>query len=398
MADIKSYIKEKEKRERRQAGYKEKIMVHKLAKVYRVLLIAAAAVALIVIAVIQYQRHVYTDYETVSSISREKTTGSVDVRLGNSILTYSKDGAHCTDLKGNVTWNQTYEIQDIRLAVCGNTVAIVEYNGRSIYVQNSEKLLHQITTTMPIRNLAVSSSGRVTAVLADTDLTWIYTYDPGGNVAFWGRVHMDGSGEPTAISLSPNGELLAAAYMYVDAGVLKTNIVFYNFGSVGENNSDHIVSNDTYPDTIIPQIQFMNDDTAFAVGDNRLVIYKGSQKPTVAAGYMFDAKLRSVFYSDKYIGLVFYSEDAENSYRMDVYDTKAEKRGSYYFDIEYRDIFFEQEGFVVYNETECLIMTLDGAEKFNGSFSKAAGLVIPVGGSYRYALVTEHSIDTIQLK
>ena len=121
MADIKSYIKEKEKRERRQAGYKEKIMVHKLAKVYRVLLIAAAAVALIVIAVIQYQRHVYTDYETVSSISREKTTGSVDVRLGNSILTYSKDGAHCTDLKGNVTWNQTYEIQDIRLAVCGNT-------------------------------------------------------------------------------------------------------------------------------------------------------------------------------------------------------------------------------------------------------------------------------------
>ena len=128
----------------------------------------------------------------------------MDVRLGNSILTYSKDGAHCTDLKGNVTWNQTYEIQDIRLAVCGNTVAIGEYNGRSIYVQNSEKLLHQITTTMPIRNLAVSSSGRVTAVLADTDLTWIYTYDPGGNVAFWGRVHIDVSEEPTAIILTHN--------------------------------------------------------------------------------------------------------------------------------------------------------------------------------------------------
>ena len=37
MADIKSYIKEKEKRERRQAGYKEKIMVHKLAKVLSIL-------------------------------------------------------------------------------------------------------------------------------------------------------------------------------------------------------------------------------------------------------------------------------------------------------------------------------------------------------------------------
>ena len=43
MADIRSYMREKEKREQKQAGYKEKIRKHKLVSVYRVLLVAAAA-------------------------------------------------------------------------------------------------------------------------------------------------------------------------------------------------------------------------------------------------------------------------------------------------------------------------------------------------------------------
>ena len=43
-------------------------------------------------------------------------------------------------------------------------------------------------------------------------------------------------------------------------------------------------------------------------------------------------------------------------------------------------------------------MTYGGVEKFNGYFSKAADLLFPAGGAYKYVLVTETSIDTIQLK
>ena len=53
---------------------------------------------------------------------------------------------------------------------------------------------------------------------------------------------------------------------------------------------------------------------------------------------------------------------------------------------------------VIYNETQCQIMTMDGIEKFNGSFSKPVRLMLPTGKAYRYLLVTDSSIDTIQLK
>ena len=403
MADIKNFMKEREKREQKQSDYRQKIRKHKLASVYRILLITIVAIALIVLIAVQYKRHIYTDYDIISSVEREAVAGTVDVRLGNSILTYSKDGAHCTDAKGNVSWNQTYQFQDIKTSICGGTAAIARYNGRSIYVQDAEKGLKEITTNLPIRDISVATDGTVTAVLADTDVTWINTYPVSGSDIYTGKTSMDGSCYPTAISLSPGGELLGVAYTYVDAGVLKTNIVFYNFGRVGENNSDFIVSNWSYTDLLVPYIRFMNNRTAFAVGDSRLMIYGGDgQKPVSVAEKLYDEEIRSVFYSEKYIGLVFF-EDGDKKYRMDVYGADADNKGnyflgSYFFDTDYTDIFFGQDNFVIYNETECIIMTMDGIEKFNGNFTKTVRLMLPTNNAYRYVLVSDNSIDTIQLK
>ncbi len=398
MGDIKSYLKEKERREQNQNTYKDKIKRHKLSAIYRFLLVIAVFVAVVTLIMVQFQRHIYTGYDVVTTTAREKASDATDIRLDGFIFTYSKDGAHCMDTKGNVIWNQTYEMQDIKITTCRNVVAIGNYNGRNIYVGSTSGQLGEINTTMPIRDIAVASNGNVTAVLADTEVTWINTYNSQGEMLYTRQTRMYNSGYPIAISLSPNGELLAVSYVYVDAGVVKTNVAFYNFGPVGANRSDYVMGTYIYPDLLVPQIQFMDNETAFAVGDGRVMIYKGSQNPTPAGEYLYTQEVQSVFYSDKYIGLVFLSDDMENRYMMKVYDSGAHEVGSYYFDIEYNDIFFTQDNFVIYNETECVIMKFDGVEKYNGTFAKAVNQVIPLGTSYKYLLVTDDSIDTIQLK
>ncbi len=398
MGDIKNYLKEKERREQSQITYMDKIRKHKLTTMYRILLVAAVFVAVVALIMVQYKRHIYTGYDVVSSVAREKASEAMDIRLGESILTYSKDGAHCTDAKGNVAWNQTYEMQDIKLASCRDVAAIGNYNGRNIYIGNTEEQLGAITTTMPIRDLAVAANGNVAAVLADTDITWINTYNAKGEILYNGQSRMQNSGYPIALSLSPNGELLVVSYVYVDAGVVKTNIAFYNFGPVGANQSDYMVSAHTYTDLLVPEVQFMNNDTAFMVGDGRIMIYKGSQKPEPAAEYLYSQEVQSVFYSDSYVGLVFLSDEMDNRYKMNVYNSSGQEVGSYYFDTEYNDIFFTKDNFVIYNETECTIMTYGGVEKYNGFFDKAVNRMLPTKAAYKYLLVTEQSIDTIQLK
>lgn len=403
MADIRSYVKEKEKRERKQPGYKEKIVRHKLKAVYRIILVIAALAALIVVMIMQYRQHIYTEYDIISSIEREIASGAVDVKLGSSILTYSKDGAHCTDAKGNVSWNQTFEMQDAILSVCGDTVAIGDYNGRSIYVANTEKILGEITTTMPIRAITVARNGYVAAVLSDTDVMRIniYNYEENGNMVYNGQAHMNDSGYPLAISLSPGGKLLCVSYVYVDAGIMNTNVAFYNLGAVGDNVSDNLVTAWSFQDMLVPCVQFLNDSTAFAVGDGKLEVYAGSEKPSPKAGDLYTREVQSVHYNERYIGLVYISDNSENRYQMMVYDTtgsSAMNKKSFYFDMDYNDIFFGNDNFVIYNETECQIITMDGVEKYHGNFSKAVRLMLPVGNAYRYQLVTENSIDTIQLK
>lgn len=398
MADIKNYLKEKEKREQIQNNYKQKIKKHKLTSIYRVLLVVAVLAAAAVLIYMQYQRHIYTGYDIVASVEREKAEGAVDIRLKHSVLTYSKDGAHCTNPKGVVTWNQTYEIQEAQIATCRDMVAIGNYNGRKIYLGNTEGKVGEISTTMPIRDLTVSATGYVTAVLADEDVTWINTYNAEGKNIYEGETHMDNSGYPSALSLSPNGELLAVSYVYIDAGTIKTNVAFYNFGPVGKNQNDYMVGVHTYHDMLVPMLQFMDDETLFAVGDSRLMFFKGAQKPVSAREYLLDQEVQSVFYNEEYVGLVFMSDDSDAKYRMKVYNVDAEEIGDFYFNVDYSDIFFYQDTFTVYNETDCLIMTLSGVEKYNGHFSKTVDLMIPTSGAYRYLLVTDGSIDTIQLR
>lgn len=404
MAVIKNYMKEKEKlRGKEPVNYQDKISRYKARNLYRILLVLVAVIALVAIIIVQFRRHVYTGYDVVATVDRSGFEGTIDKKLGGNILTYSKDGVHCTDVRGNVTWNQTYEIQDVKMAICGDTVAVGDYNGTNVYVLNTSKQLSEINTTYPIRDLTVSADGHVTVVVDADETAYLNTYDPSGNMIYQGWAKMNGSGYPAALCLSPDGELLCVSYWYVDTGVLKTNVVFYNFGPVGANSNDFAVSAFSYTDVLIPQVQFVDDSTAFAVGDSRLVLYKGNHIPVEFVTRLFDEEVKSVFYSDQYIGLVFRSEDGDHLYRMDVFDAKTKNAdnfllGSYYIDIDYTDIFFGQKNFTVYNERECVITTMDGFEKFNGTFDESVRLMIPIGKSYKYLLVTDTTFDTIQLK
>ena len=398
MADIRSFLKEKEKREQNQENYKVKIRRHRFSAFARVMMVLLVVGALTALVVIQYRNHIYTSYETVSSVERESSSGAQDVRLGNSVLTYSKDGAHCTDLKGNVVWNVTYGIQDILISINQDVVAIAEYNGRNVYVMKTQRQLGSFSTTMPSRSIAVAATGNVGIYMADTNQEIFKLYNPEGKELFEGKATMGDSGYPISLSLSPNGELMGVSFIYLDAGVQKTNIAFYNFGSVGDNQNDQLMGVHEKTDLLVPYIQYMNDSTAFAVGDSRLMIYQGSQKPVEAAQFLFDTEVRSVFYNEQYIGLVFYSDKTEARYKMNVYDTNATQVGSFYFDIDYTDIFFHNNTFTVYNDSECMIMTMDGVEKFNGTFSKAVKKMVPLKSAYKYVILTNDSLDTIQLK
>ena len=276
MTNIRDYFRKKEKRQDDSLGMK--ILKHRLVILYRTVLIIAVVAAAAAVVIVQAKNRVYESYEEISSVPRENISGSVTFALGEHILTYSNDGANCVNGEGDQLWNQTFEMQNPIVDICGDVAAMGDYNGRTIYVMDSQGTLGEIDTKMPIRNFVVSANGVVAAILDDTNITWIYLFDASGNTLAYFKTTMKQSGYPISITISDNGSLVGVSYLYVDSGVMKSSVAFYNFGPVGQNEIDNFVSGYDYMDSVVPYVRFLDSETAVAVSDDRLVMYSGSQK------------------------------------------------------------------------------------------------------------------------
>ena len=388
--------RENEKRE----NYKDKIYRHKMSAVYRFLLVLAVVFVLGVIVYLQYRNHVYTSYDTVSMSAIEIAEKAKAKQLGENVLIYSSDGAHCVNAKGEILWDQSFEMQNMIVATNGDAVAFGDHNGHEIYVLNSTQKICEIKTPMPIRGLAVAGNGRVAVDLADTKITWIYIYETDGTQLYEVRATMGQSGYPTAMAMSPNGELMGVAFTYVDSALVETRIAFYNFGAVGANMTDYKVNAYTYKDAVVPHFRFLDGETAVAVADDRLIIYKGSQKPAEQAQHFIADEIQAVYQNNGYVGIVLRSDVLDMRYKVEVFNQKAEKEGTYYLNMDFDEIVFAEDYFIAYNRKGCHIQTYKGLTKFDGDFLGAVELMYPVGkgNGYKYVLVSKSSIDTIQLK
>lgn len=403
MSNVRDYLKEREKRlgTTQSVNYKEKIRSHKLTIFYRAALGIVLIAAIAAFLMSQWKNKVFTESVVASSTPVTIVQGASVEKLGSNVLLYSKDGASCLDAKGNALWNQTFEMQNPMVSVCNNVAALGDYNGRTIYVVNDTSQLGTIKTNLPIRKICAAESGVVAAVLDDADVTRIFLYNGNENTETSIvdiKATMDKSGYPVSLSLSPNGKLLAISYLYVDSGDMKSTVAFFNFGEVGKNQSDNYVSGYDYLNTIVPYVQFMSNNAAFAVSDDRIIFFEGSEKPSNIATTLLEEEVQGVYYNENYIGLVFINQTGETAYRLDVYNASGNKIHSLFFDIEYTDIVFNRDQIIIYNDMDCQICNIKGVDKFVGEFEKPVSLIVPTSSIYKFVSVTSNSIDTIELK
>lgn len=400
MANVRDYLKRKRERkeERGRISYRERIKSHKFTVFYRIFLVIILLTAVGVVLYHQWKNKVYTESTVVFTTEVHITQDSTMVPFAGHLLTYSKDGAGCMDIRGNAIWNQTFEMQNPIIDICQNVAAIGDYNGRTIYVMNTSGIMGSITTNRPLRDFCVASNGVVAVVLDDTDVTLICLYDSQGQELVKFRTTMKDSGYPVSVSISPSGELACVSYLFVDSGQMKSSVAFYNFGPVGKNNVNNYVSGYDYLNSIVPLTSFLDNSSVFAVSDDRIMFFNGAQKPVSIAEKLLADSVQGVYYGSEYIGLVFNSTQSTNRYRLEVYHKSGELRQSIEFDIDFRDILFHEDQIIIYNESECRIYNSSGAEKYNGSFPKSVLLLIPQNSMRRYMVVTPDSIDTIELK
>ncbi len=378
--------------------YKKKIARHRRVIFYKVMIVVLVFVAIGIGIFINYQRTVYTGYTVLDTTKYAEVTTANYMKFNNNILRYSTDGASAFNMQDDMLWNQTYEMQSPMVDICNDYVGIGDYKGTKIYILNSKGLQGEIDTTLPIQTFKVSGNGTAAVILEENEVTWVRIFNKEGEVIASDRTTMAKSGYPVSIALSDNGVLLAVSYLKIETGDMLSSVAFYNFGNVGQNEIDNLVSGYNYKDTVVSYVEFMNDRSSFAIGDDRFTIFRGVQKPESVFEMDLEDQVKSVFHNEEYIGLVFVEGTSEAAYRLDVYNTSGELVLSKPFSLEYSDIIFHKGRIIIYNSNNCLICNMEGMEKYNGTFYNSVIEVVPTSSNLRYLLVSGSKTDKIQLK
>ena len=396
MARIKDFVTPSGAR-RNEIDFERKIKAHRRGRIFKMLSIGVVVLLFVGALGFLWKNSVYTSYSEISSFPRITGSDSVCLNHNGKVLTYSKDGISSMDMKGNIVWNETYQMQDPIVAVNENAVAVGDYNGHIIYIMDEKGKVGEIDTNLPIRDLCVSKTGVVAAVLKDSKITRLNLYNSKGEELVKSECRMSQNGYPVAVALSDSGEVMEVSYLYVDSGSMKSSVAFYNFSDVGQNSVDRLVSGNEYADTVVPYVGFLGKDSAFAVGNNRISFYGGTDKPVSIAEKLLNEEIQAVYTGKEHVGLVYIDTTGVALYRIDVYDKKGNLVLSQNIDIDYQNILIQKTNVVIYNNTECIMYSMSGKEKYRGTFGKSVSLLVPVNKNNRFIMVSPDSIDIIEL-
>ena len=396
-----SSFSEKEEKEKSgvdRQSFRERRMKLKMRRLIFGLILLLAVAAVIAVVIRSISGRVYTGSELVGTVDWKPSGGATILPYGSDFISYSPDGIHCTDANGKDLWSFSYVMQEPMVEVKGDYAAVADRNGRNIYIYDKSGLIGEINLSSPVLRIRLSAGGVVAAVLDDVSVTPIHLYYHDGSEISYFRTTMSRSGYPAAIGISDSGQLVAVSYVYVDNATLTSHVAFYNFGEVGKNETDNLVSAYDYREELVPMVEFMDENHSFALANDRLMLYEGGQKPTNVANILLDDEIRSVYYGEDYVGLVCYDREGESRYRMDVYDRKGEQRCRLHFNLDYNDIRIAGDQIMIYNAASCAIYTVKGKLRYEGRFDASVYLMLPTRSNTRFTLVTDEGIQTIQLR
>ncbi len=340
----------------------------------------------------------YTGYTVTEESERSDTSATHYLAFGSGYVKYSNDGASYVTVRDNTVWNQSYEMENPMIAVCDSYVALADRQGETVYVMDETGLQGEIAVTMPITRIDVAEQGTTAVLMTDGGTAYLSLFDKTGGQIAEGAIHVENTGTPMDIALSPDGKNLAVAIVDVSTGTARTTFQFYNFSAAGQNQIDNLVAALPYADTIAPEIAYVENGTMLAFADTGVYVFSGTTEPAESAWVEAADEIQSVFYDDHYFGIVYNDTSQEVGRRIEVYDTSGRQRTVIQTEFSFDTIgFLDNHEICMISASQCHIYKLSGAEKFRYEFDDAVEAIFHGTGYRGYVILQQDVTRQIRL-
>ena len=375
--------------------YHKKIWRHRVSLILKY----AAVVAVVLLAIfgVRYymNNRTFTGYSIASTTERSDTLTTKYAPFGDKILKYSRDGVSYTDDTNSLLFSITYTMQDPILALSQKAGAVADKNGSQIYIFDQEKQMGQITTLLPIKHIAVSNQGVVAVLMEESKSSKLEIYSADGTMIGDGIFDLEDAGYPMNLSISSDGTKIAIAFAQISGSKFNSSVAVYNFDNVGENYVDHLVFAKNYTDYMIPELHYFDASTLVAVGDGILGFYQGSQIPEIVNEVTIENEIKSVFYGENMVGLVFETVEGK---MLTLYDAKGNLVTQIPFTMDYDNIRIADNRVLIYNDTEMGMYSFSGKECFRHTFETSMVDIFTTKSRSKYLFVYTNETQLVKLQ
>ncbi|MBO6113922.1 MAG: hypothetical protein J6P57_02575 [Lachnospiraceae bacterium] len=343
----------------------------------------------------------YKGYRVINSTETNYENTASYIQFSGNLLKYTPDGVSYINRNGDTVWSAGINMKMPIAVARGNYAVVADLNGNAISVFSNEGQVSSLTMPYTICDVDVAKQGAFAVVLESDKTNYIKLYDKNGKDIYELQTTIDKSGYPIDIAISEDGKKLFTSYINMNGTTITNNLAAYNFGDVGQNaNADRMVGGYMFDTQVIPKVSFVSNDTVVAFGTNEINIYAMKEKPGEKAKLKFDVEIQSVFYSEKYIGVIVKNDDNNGDYlyKVKVYDLKGKQKFDYNLDFAYDNIYAGKNEFIISGGSDVLIMRKNGNVKYRGSMTGRVINMVPTGNRLEYVVTYDNATEIIKLK
>lgn len=397
----KRLMAEKARLEKKQANsaqsqdYQSRLSRHRRETAKKIILSAALVIGAVLLVTIYIQKRSYHDYKILQTSEQEDIVSTKYTEMDGKILRYSPDGVSLVNKKLEAVWAESYQMQNPIADVCGSRAVIADRDGTSMVFLDKSGMTGSVTTSYAIVKAKVSRSGLVAAILDGGDNTWINFYSTDGSLIAENQTKIDDPGYPMDVAISNDGVIMMVTYQFVDGGETTSYVAFYNFGDVGQNEDDRIVSGYTYDGIVIPQIQYLENGRCIALREDGFTLYSGKQIPKEIKTVNAEKEIVSTFFDDDCIGLVLKNDSKDKLYTMEVYSASGKLSFRRDFNIPYTTIKMSGGKILMYNSSQICVIDKNGVEKYMGTVDGTINDFFKIGWN-RYLLVLDTGVNVVK--
>lgn len=364
-----------------------------------IIITAAVVLAAVLVWLFLFLRyHKYTNVDVTATVEVSSSAGHVSMfRFGDGYIRC--DNHNITYFSMNeVVWDFDVDMTNPVCDICEGYLAIADTKQSEVLIFDKNGLAGKAATLHSITDVEVSKEGKIALSTADDESNFIEIKDINGNEIINVKSVFSSSGYLSDISMSADGNRLAAAFIDVSQGTLLSKVLFYDFSK--DSTNDMLVGGFShYENCVMTTVNFLDDTTVAAIGDNAYTLYKFKDVPSILSEELdLDWEIQAVNFCDKNILFIVNDNTGANAYRAMVLNSSGKFVADFGFDFAFERAILTGSRLILTEDKECRMYSLDGIIKFDYTFGEKVLYITPSPRSNEYLVAESSCVNLIKLK